>query len=432
MVRCRKTATRFCKFSPTQCVKATFFLVGEQAKANPEGVRKVRDAGHTVCHPHPAPSVGHAAVAARPRAERGRRRHRVGDGGARPTAPRPRRSSAFPAFPATTASRPTPSPRASRSGAPIFRPTTGDRISSQRVYDLAIRRLEAKGKGILLLHDIQARTVAALPRILQTLKARGYRIVHVVPATPERPATPTEPQQWQMHPTTETVAISRWPKIPNFVYAATPAFPAPAWFDFDWRERRARRLDAAHARRAAAAADEVAAATGSVAGQPRDRIAGSGRKPVRDAGNRPGHMLGTLRRAEQAAQAALETEAAAKSAPVRAGKSRRQARGALVRQAHGEQTRKTGRAPGPACGRTRRAETGRARQEECARGPGGRPEEALKPSGLTRLPDANRRSPRSKTALPQFVTILAMQSRMTRRGTAGRYTTSSRRRVGAR
>src|SRR6187200_358211 len=30
------------------CAKATFFLVGGQAKANPEGVRKVRDAGHTV------------------------------------------------------------------------------------------------------------------------------------------------------------------------------------------------------------------------------------------------------------------------------------------------------------------------------------------------------------------------------------------------
>ena len=37
-------------------------------------------------------------------------------------------------------------------------------ISSQRVYDLAIQRIEARGKGILLLHDIQARTVAALPR----------------------------------------------------------------------------------------------------------------------------------------------------------------------------------------------------------------------------------------------------------------------------
>ena len=55
--------------------------------------------------------------------------------------------------------------------------------SVARVYDLAIKRIEAKGKGILLLHDIQARTVAALPRILRELKARGYRIVHVVPAT---------------------------------------------------------------------------------------------------------------------------------------------------------------------------------------------------------------------------------------------------------
>src|SRR6202041_1253420 len=77
-------------------------------------------------------------------------------------------------------------------------------ISSQRVYDLAIQRIEARGKGILLLHDIQARTVAALPRILQELKTRGYRIVHVVPATPELPATPSEPQQWHLHPTSDT------------------------------------------------------------------------------------------------------------------------------------------------------------------------------------------------------------------------------------
>src|ERR1700750_1151843 len=31
-----------------QCVKATFFMVGQQARANPEGVRKVLAAGHTV------------------------------------------------------------------------------------------------------------------------------------------------------------------------------------------------------------------------------------------------------------------------------------------------------------------------------------------------------------------------------------------------
>ena len=66
-----------------------------------------------------------------------------------------------------------------------------------------MQRLAAKGKGILLLHDIQPRTVAALPKILHDLKARGYRIVHVVPATPENPATPTEPQQWRLHPPSE-------------------------------------------------------------------------------------------------------------------------------------------------------------------------------------------------------------------------------------
>src|SRR6187399_1650617 len=31
-----------------QCVKATFFIIGRMAKASPEGVRKVRDAGHSI------------------------------------------------------------------------------------------------------------------------------------------------------------------------------------------------------------------------------------------------------------------------------------------------------------------------------------------------------------------------------------------------
>jgi hypothetical protein len=108
-------------------------------------------------------------------------------------------------------------------------------VSAGRVYDLAIQRLEAKRKGILLLHDIQPRTVAALPRILSELKARGYRIVHVVPATPERLATPTEPQQWQVHPASETVATSRWPKIPKFAFAATATLSIPAFSDSGWR-----------------------------------------------------------------------------------------------------------------------------------------------------------------------------------------------------
>jgi peptidoglycan-N-acetylglucosamine deacetylase len=58
----------------------------------------------------------------------------------------------------------------------------------------------------------------------------------VVPATPDRPATPTEPQQWLLHPPLEAVAISHWPKIPNFVFADAGALPAPLLTDSDWLE----------------------------------------------------------------------------------------------------------------------------------------------------------------------------------------------------
>ena len=66
--------------------------------------------------------------------------------------------------------------RASRPGAPISPPTTGATSRPTRCSALAMSRLEAKGKGMLLLHDIQARTVAALPQILQ--RAEGPRLPH--------------------------------------------------------------------------------------------------------------------------------------------------------------------------------------------------------------------------------------------------------------
>ena len=64
-------------------------------------------------------------------------------------------------------------------------------------------RLEARGKGILLLHDIHPRTVLALPEILNEFKSRGYKIVHVVLAATDRPKTATSAQQWLARPTPE-------------------------------------------------------------------------------------------------------------------------------------------------------------------------------------------------------------------------------------
>jgi peptidoglycan/xylan/chitin deacetylase (PgdA/CDA1 family) len=69
-------------------------------------------------------------------------------------------------------------------------------IRASEVYRRALMRIEARRKGVLLLHDIQPATVAALPPLLKELKRRGYHIVHVAPATAEQPKTTTEPTQW--------------------------------------------------------------------------------------------------------------------------------------------------------------------------------------------------------------------------------------------
>jgi hypothetical protein len=73
-------------------------------------------------------------------------------------------------------------------------------ISSERVVELALKRIEERGRGILLLHDIHQHTVDALPVLQRELKARGYRIVEVVPAGPDRPATPSDPEAWTFKP----------------------------------------------------------------------------------------------------------------------------------------------------------------------------------------------------------------------------------------
>jgi peptidoglycan/xylan/chitin deacetylase (PgdA/CDA1 family) len=58
-------------------------------------------------------------------------------------------------------------------------------INAHEVVRRAIARLDEKGKGILLLHDIQPATALALPELIRQLKAKGYRIVHVVPGQGE-------------------------------------------------------------------------------------------------------------------------------------------------------------------------------------------------------------------------------------------------------
>ena len=65
-------------------------------------------------------------------------------------------------------------------------------ISAKEIVKRAMRRLNERGRGILLLHDIHPATVLALPTLLKELKEQGYHIVQVV-AAGERPELLPEP-----------------------------------------------------------------------------------------------------------------------------------------------------------------------------------------------------------------------------------------------
>ncbi|KIZ39158.1 polysaccharide deacetylase [Rhodopseudomonas palustris] len=220
-----------------QCVKATFFVIGRMANVYPDGVRKLRAAGHTIgTH-----SQNHPLSFNRMTVEQAKKE--VDDGIASVTAALGDPAAVAPFFriPGLLRAHAVEDYLASQgiqTWSADFPADDWRHISSEQVYQLAISRIEAKGKGVLLLHDIQARTVGALPKILHELKARGYKIVHVVPATPQLPKTPTDPQQWQLHPVSPNVAMARWPKIPAFVFASAETMPGPAFTQSDLHEGR--------------------------------------------------------------------------------------------------------------------------------------------------------------------------------------------------
>ena len=278
-----KYSNRILEILASHCVKATFFLVGRQAQANPEGVRKVRDAGHTVAtHTQNHPGGMHLLPIERVQQEIDEGIASVsaalGDG----TAPAP-----FFRVPGLARAE-SIEQYAVLKGAQVWSadfPADDWRpVSSSRVYELAMQRLEAKGKGILLLHDIQARTVAALPKIMQAMKARGYRIVHVVPATAELAATPTEPQQWRSRPQPENVATSTLAANSQFRFCREHDAARPLAVGFVLERRMAdvvRSRQATHRRRSAAAAGALAPANAGTAAGRRQRPAGAGTKCLR-------------------------------------------------------------------------------------------------------------------------------------------------------
>jgi peptidoglycan/xylan/chitin deacetylase (PgdA/CDA1 family) len=169
-----------------ECVEANFFMLGESAKAAPELVRRAYEDGHTIgTH-----TQTHAALAELPLADAEKE---ISDG-----------------FDSTNAAL-----RGYGATAPFFRapylattagidqfladhdvmlwsididPEDWRPLSPDEVVARILSRLEKRHSGIVLMHDVQPHTAAALPKLLSELKARGYRIVHVVAGKAEASA----------------------------------------------------------------------------------------------------------------------------------------------------------------------------------------------------------------------------------------------------
>jgi peptidoglycan/xylan/chitin deacetylase (PgdA/CDA1 family) len=208
-----------------ECVKATFFLVGRQSRAYPEMVRRIYNEGHTVAshsqnHPLIFTRLPHAA--AELEIEQGIEAATAALGDRRALAP-------FFRFPGLGRSQSIEAYLASRGimvWSADFPADDWKRVSPKAVMARALERLERKGKGVLLLHDIQPRTVLILPELLRELKARGFKIVHIEPATPDRPKTLTEPLSWVFH----RPMRQGWPRIVEQDYE----LPAPSVESFGW------------------------------------------------------------------------------------------------------------------------------------------------------------------------------------------------------
>jgi peptidoglycan/xylan/chitin deacetylase (PgdA/CDA1 family) len=166
-----------------QCVKATFFLVGEMARAYPATVRRIFADGHSIGthsedHPSRFGKLPPALV-----------EYEIDQGIIDVSAALDHGGQLAPFFrvPGLAHSDVIESELAVRHLIWFGSDTDADdwhhRISPKKIIALAMRRLEARGKGILLLHDIHRATVAALPGILKELKERGFHIVEVVPSS---------------------------------------------------------------------------------------------------------------------------------------------------------------------------------------------------------------------------------------------------------
>jgi peptidoglycan/xylan/chitin deacetylase (PgdA/CDA1 family) len=169
-----------------ECVKATYFMVGSMANAYPDAVRRVYNDGHTIgTH-----SQHHLYTLASMSPENAAREISDGFASVGGALGDPKAVAPFFRFPGLLRVSSVEKYLAAHSIMTWSADLDADdwrKIGAAEVMHRALSRLEARGRGMILLHDIQPATALMLPALLKELKRRGYRIVQVVPSGGEQP-----------------------------------------------------------------------------------------------------------------------------------------------------------------------------------------------------------------------------------------------------
>lgn len=161
------------------CTKATFFMLGRMALADPALVKEVARGGHTVATHTWSHGNLHVLSPEEGEAQIELGLSAVQQALGKPVAPFFR----FPYLRDTAASLDYVRGRHLAAFAIDIDSRDFEIRDAAAVNERVLQDLAARGRGIILLHDIHASTAKALPSLLAELKARGYRVVHLRPKT---------------------------------------------------------------------------------------------------------------------------------------------------------------------------------------------------------------------------------------------------------
>jgi peptidoglycan/xylan/chitin deacetylase (PgdA/CDA1 family) len=174
----------------SECVRATFFLIGRSAEANPQIVKRIAEAGHSIGHhtwSHPVLSRISPASALK-EIDRGIEADEL----ALHATTKVNAGTLFFRFPGFVSTPSLLETLKSRGivvfGADLWA-SDWNVMSPQQELRLLTSRLDSAGKGIILLHDTKQQTANMLPAFLQYLRKNGYKVVHVVPAAANQNAS---------------------------------------------------------------------------------------------------------------------------------------------------------------------------------------------------------------------------------------------------